>query len=54
MVSSNMIDPAIFEQLQLKIDEDVKAREELRNTLQGIEKQGKVYIIRSEAVYAVT
>lgn len=35
-----MIKPAIFEHLQLKIDEDAKVREELRNKLQDLEKQG--------------
>lgn len=35
-----MVDPAIFEHLQTKIDEDSKVREELRNKLQDLEKQG--------------
>lgn len=35
-----MVDPTIFEHLQIKIDEDAKVREELRNKLQDLEKQG--------------
>ena len=41
--SFGMIDPAIFEHLQSKIDEDSKVREELRNILQDLEKQGIQY-----------
>jgi len=39
--SFGMINPAIFEHLQLQIDEDAKVREELGNKLQDLEKQGK-------------
>lgn len=35
-----MVDPAIFEQLQANIDEDTRVREELRNILQKLERQG--------------
>lgn len=35
-----MVDPAIFEHLQAKIDEDSTVREELRKILQTLEKQG--------------
>ena len=36
-----MVNPAIFENLQAKIDEDTQVREELRNVLQDLEKQGR-------------
>jgi len=36
-----MVDPAIFEYLQSKIDEDSQVREELKNILQVLEKQGR-------------
>ena len=36
-----MVNPAIFETLQAKIDEDAQVREELRNILQVLEKQGR-------------
>jgi len=36
-----MVDPAIFEQLQAKIDEDIVVREQLRKILQDLEKQGR-------------
>ena len=36
-----MVDPAIFEDLQAKIDEDTQVRDELRNILQTLEKQGE-------------
>jgi len=39
--SFGMINPAVFEHLQIKIDEDAKVREELRNKLQDLEKQGE-------------
>ena len=35
-----MVNPAIFEDLQIKIDEDSQVREELKNILQVLEKQG--------------
>ncbi len=37
---TGMVDPAIFEQLQAKIDADVVVREQLRDILQQLEKQG--------------
>jgi tRNA(Phe) wybutosine-synthesizing methylase Tyw3 len=39
-ISAGMVNPAIFEHLQAKIDEDSSVREELRNLLQTLEKQG--------------
>lgn len=38
--SVGMVDPAIFEHLQAKIDEDSSVREEVRNILHVLEKQG--------------
>ena len=38
--SFGMINPAIFEHLQTKIDEDSQVREEIKNILQVLEKQG--------------
>ena len=38
---SGMVNPAIFEHLQGKIDQDAKVREELRKKLQNLEKQGQ-------------
>ena len=35
-----MISPAIFEHLQAKLDEDAQVREELRNIVQVMERQG--------------
>lgn len=40
--SFGMVNPAIFEHLQAKIDEDSRVREELRNFLQNLEQQGKL------------
>ncbi|KAL8864808.1 MAG: hypothetical protein Q9174_007212, partial [Haloplaca sp. 1 TL-2023] len=37
-----MVDPAIFEQLQANIDSDSQIREELRNILQKLERQGSL------------
>ena len=37
--SFGMVDPAIFEHLQTKINEDFAVREELRKKLQELEKQ---------------
>lgn len=37
---SSMIDTSIFEQLQVKIDEDSQVRENIRNAAQNLEKQG--------------
>jgi hypothetical protein len=37
---SNVVDAAIFEHLQAKIDEDAEVREQLKGILQDLEKQG--------------
>ena len=37
---TRMINPTIFVHLQAKIDEDSSVREELRNHVQNLEKQG--------------
>lgn len=37
---AQMINPTIFVHLQAKIDEDSSVREELRNHVQNLEKQG--------------
>lgn len=42
---SGMVDSSIFETLQSKIDEDAKVREELRNKLQDLDKQGNACCI---------
>ena len=39
--SFGMVNPAIFEDLQTKIDEDSQVREELKNILAVLEKQGE-------------
>ncbi|MCJ1387084.1 hypothetical protein MMC17_010213 [Xylographa soralifera] len=39
--SFGMVNPAIFEDLQTKIDEDSQVREELKSILQVLEKQGR-------------
>ena len=36
----DMFSPAIFEHLQAKLDEDAQVREELRNIVQIMERQG--------------
>ena len=38
-----MVNPAIFEHLQTKIDEDAQVREELKSILQVLEKQGLIF-----------
>lgn len=38
--SHALVDPAVFQNLQAKIDEDSSVREELKNILQTLEKQG--------------
>ena len=35
-----LVDHAVFQNLQAKIDEDCSVREELKNILQNLEKQG--------------
>ena len=39
--ANDMVDPSIFEHLQSKIDQDATVREELRDTVQTLEKQGR-------------
>ena len=39
-VPEGMLSPAIFEHLQTKLDEDAQVREELRNIVQIMERQG--------------
>ncbi|KAL8916633.1 MAG: hypothetical protein Q9208_008392 [Pyrenodesmia sp. 3 TL-2023] len=44
----DMVDPAIFERLQQNIDDDAHIREELRDILQKLERQGKS-LVKEEA-----
>ena len=44
-----MFSPVIFEHLQAKLDEDSQVRDELRNIVQVMERQGKI-IFRFEAL----
>ena len=44
--SFGMVDPAIFEDLQTKIDEDSQVREELKSILSVLEKQGRRFFRR--------
>lgn len=37
---SGMVDPAIFDYLQSKIDEDTQVRDQVKVILQDLEKQG--------------
>lgn len=37
-----MVDAAIFEHLQVKIDEDSQVREEIRHAVQTLERQGRI------------
>lgn len=37
-----MVDPAIFEDLQAKIDEDTAFRDEIKDIVQTLEKQGNI------------
>lgn len=39
-ISKGMFGSAIFEHLQVKLDEDSQVREELRNIVQVMERQG--------------
>lgn len=40
--TDGMVNPAIFTHLQSKIDEDAAVREELRDIVQTLEKQGRL------------
>ena len=42
--SFGMVNPAIFEHLQAKIDEDTQVREELRSILRVLERQGRAWV----------
>ena len=37
--SQSVVDPAVFQQLQFKIDEDSQLRQEIRDHVQELEKQ---------------
>ena len=50
-VSKGMFGPAIFEHLQAKLDEDSQVREELRNIVQVMERQGICHSIASRPEY---
>ena len=41
-VPKGMVDPAIFEYLQTKLDEDAQVREELRNIVQSMERRDRI------------
>jgi len=40
MSGTSLIDPAVFQQLQSKIEDDTQARERLRDIVQELEKHG--------------
>lgn len=40
--SQGMVNPAIFEHLQTKLDEDAQVREEIRNIVQSMERQDRI------------
>ncbi|KAI9792668.1 MAG: hypothetical protein M1816_001767 [Peltula sp. TS41687] len=46
--SAGVVDPAIFEHLQAKIDEDTEAREEIRGILQKLDRQLSSTIAHAE------
>jgi hypothetical protein len=39
--SNSLVDPRIFEDLQTKIDEDAEVKDQIRNILQTLERQGR-------------
>ncbi|KAI9742310.1 MAG: hypothetical protein M1818_004210 [Claussenomyces sp. TS43310] len=39
--STGMVDPHVFEDLQVKIDEDAKVREQIRDILQVLDRQSR-------------
>ncbi|KAL9604003.1 MAG: hypothetical protein Q9219_000765 [cf. Caloplaca sp. 3 TL-2023] len=47
-----MVDPRIFEQLQANVDDDAHVREELRNILQKLERQGMLALVDSHGSLA--
>ncbi|KAK4993447.1 Translin-1 [Elasticomyces elasticus] len=52
--SNGMVDPAIFEHLQQKIDEDTGVRDKIREVLQTLEKQGKAAYHKSMVAASIT
>ncbi len=50
-VPKSMFSPAIFEHLQAKLDEDAQVREELRNIVQVMERQGIYQSAAFELLY---
>jgi len=46
-----MVDPAIFESLQAKIDEESEVREQIKNILQKLEKQGNLKLSLAQASF---
>lgn len=51
-VPKGIFSPAIFEHLQLKLDEDAQVREELRNIVQAMERQGICQSTASDLLHA--
>lgn len=41
-IPHGMIDPAIFDRLQTKLDEDAHVREDLRNLVQSMERRDRI------------
>lgn len=41
-IPEGMVNPAIFEHLQTKLDEDAQVREELRNIVQSMERRDRM------------
>jgi len=40
-MATSLVDPKVFEDLQTKLDDDAKTREQIRDSLQALEKEQK-------------
>ena len=47
--STTIIDTTIFQQLQMKIDEDSQIREKIRDAVQNLERQGTILDVEYKA-----
>ena len=48
-----MFSSTIFEHLQVKLDEDAQVREELRNIVQVMERQGVCHSATSQPIWSL-
>jgi len=52
-MATSLVDPKVFEDLQTKLDDDAKTREQIRDSLQNLEKEQKSVLSALSSAHSV-